>query len=130
MAVGYTPASATPVPNRTRNTRPNPSNGTRARLRSEPTPAAAANKTRAVMRSGRFRKALMSVPTTNPSCTAMVSHERSEVENPFSRSSAGPMALVLNQMERARIVATDMTASTRPREPAWSLTTSSAKTIS
>ena len=64
-----------------------------------PSHAETAKRRRVAKMSGRFPNALTSVPATNPSCTASVSHAVAESVRPHSALSAGATAEAENQSD-------------------------------
>src|SRR6267143_1033783 len=68
---------------------------------------------RAEKTSGRLVRALRSVPTMKPACTAIVRPAAPPSPRPHSRRSAGRTAEALNQSESASSSASDSSASWR-----------------
>src|SRR5216683_2097119 len=67
------------------------------------------------MRSGRFRKALSSVPNTNPSCTEIVNQLAAASPKCHSLRRAGTTAEALNHSDMPNSSATDSSARARHR---------------
>src|SRR5262245_21320177 len=114
IAGGYAPARHTPVANRRisagrRLETPRAS----AALVTAPSTMPTVITVRAAKTSGRLVRALRSVPTMNPACTAIVRPAAPPAVRPHSRVSAGRTADALNQSESASSSASESSVSWR-----------------
>src|SRR5688572_26389382 len=109
---GYTPASATPVTNRSTTASRGRVDGNARRMVATPavTADAAANRF-ALQRSLSSSMALKNVPATNPSCTIMVSHAAVAGALPHSAIIPGAATVALNHGVIPRIIATERATS-------------------
>ena len=112
IAGGYAPARHMPVANRSASAGPRLSTQmASAALVAAPATMPTVMTRRAETTSGRLARALRSVPTMNPACTAIVRPAAPPSPRPHSRRSAGRTAEALNQSESASSSASERSAS-------------------
>ncbi len=115
IAGGYTPAMKSPVANRVATAALNPGAASSAALAAAAPSAEVATSARSGTRSARLSSATSAVPTTKPSCTALVSHAASAGARSQRSRSGSATALAVNQTDMPSSSATATSAKVRRR---------------